>query len=190
MNVSPRYFFLLIPVLIVSGFSCNSGSGKMLSPLSSDSAAHDLALVKIPAYTAVMSFDKAMMEAQLRNDFWVETPGEQMQKMDQKKFVASDFPKLKSNLLLLSEKWSADNQTKLKTILSLEDQLCAVYKDNMEALAQVSDYNDPAKRLPAVSNAFDDDGTCLTAYRQLRNELDSLEENLHTDVLSGLCSVH
>jgi hypothetical protein len=190
MNYNLRCFLFFVPFVIIIGVSCNQTiSGKFLNAFSSDSVAYKLKTIQLPAYASLCSFDKELTLAQLRNAYWVETPGEAEEKLKQKMFVNADYQKLKTNLKSISDQWSSENRKKLSEILSESDPLIDVYKDNMETLAIFSDYNDATKKFPVFGTTFDSDGYCVVHYHKLRQELDVLEEKLLSELTNSANSL-
>ena len=166
--------FLFIPLILFFASCIPTGN-----PRKKEVAAKFRATT-FPAVQKMADYRREWQRAQLEATLWVEVPGESESKLELKKFVANDYPKMKSDLKEMEQLNLLTKDDGVDELISLMDTEISAYKEIMEGLSNVQQYNDPSVMFPMQDRMLNNEGDCVAGFRSMDNRFEKLTEKINT----------
>jgi len=137
-------FFLLVFLFVANGIA------SIITLNNSRKLSKNISRITDPSLEGIENFEDMLIDSKMYTTNWVFLRSSQEDKDALKKLHASDYPRLKRRLNLLSSKWDdKTSEDSLSKIFIGFEQLLVFEKEIMASLQKFNDYDDPVKKLEA-----------------------------------------
>ena len=146
-----------------------------------DKNLQELREVTLPALKSISDYQVGWSKAHTGIILWVNNQGESQSKMELKRFVNEEFPKMKSVLEEMETAGTLIPADSIPQLCVRMEALVRAYQEIMNDLSTFESYQNAMIIFQAEVLVMESDSDCEKDYRYIEDRLHRLHEKLHLD---------